>query len=66
MPDLFLNIRDDLAGVDLVPAAVEVFGRDAKLYDEVAGKVHRLGFASFFTPESQQGGLIVSHDDPGV
>ena len=37
-----------------------------ELDDKVAGQVLWLDLAAFFAPKPQQGGLIVSHDDPGV
>jgi hypothetical protein len=32
-----LDIRDDLTGIGLVPAPIEILGYDTKLDDEVAG-----------------------------
>ena len=66
MPDPPLDIRDDLPGIGLVPAPVEVLGRDTKLDDEIAGKVLRLDFTALFPPQPDESGLIVAHDDPGV
>ena len=45
-----LHIRDDLTGIGLVPAAVEVLGGDAELDDEVAGEVFGFDLAPFFLP----------------
>jgi hypothetical protein len=61
-----LHIRDDLAGMALVPAPVELFGYSSELNDQVAGQVLGLGVAALFPPEPEQGGLVVSHDNPGV
>ena len=61
-----LHVADDLAGVGLVPAPVEVLGRDAELDDEIAGEVLRLDLAALLLPEAEQGGLIAAHDDAGV
>jgi hypothetical protein len=36
MSDPFLNIDDRLSGVGLVPAPVEVLGREPELDDEIA------------------------------
>jgi hypothetical protein len=47
MPDLFLDIRDDLAGIGLVPAPVQVLGGQPELDDEIAGKVLRPDLARF-------------------
>ena len=66
MPDLPLDVRDDLPGIALVPAPIEVLGDQAELDDEVAGEVLRLDLAALFPPEPEQGGLVVAHDDPGV
>jgi hypothetical protein len=37
MLDALLHILDGLAGVALVPAAVQVFGNDAELDDQIVG-----------------------------
>ena len=66
MPDPPLDVRDDLAGIALVPMPVEVLGHQAELDDEVAGEVLRLDLAAFLPPEAEQGGLVIAHDDPGV
>ena len=66
MPDVRLHVRDDLPGIGLVPAPVQLLGHRSKLDDEVAGEVLRLGFAALLPPQPQQGGLVVAHDDPGV
>ena len=66
MADLPLDVRDDLTGVGLVPAPVQLLGGRAELNDEVAGQVLWLNLAAFFPPQPQQGGLVVAHDDPGV
>jgi hypothetical protein len=44
--DLFLDIGDDLAGIGLVPAPIEVLGDEPELDDEIAREVLRLDFAS--------------------
>ena len=66
MPDAALDIGEDLAGIALVPAPVEVLGDDPELDDEVAGKVLRLDLAALLPPQPHQGGLVIAHDDPGV
>ena len=45
MPDLPLDIRDELTGIRLVPAPVQLLGGQAELDDEVAGQVLRLQLA---------------------
>src|SRR5208282_1281125 len=66
MLDVPLDVADDLTGIELVPAPVEVLGDSSELHDEVAGEVLRYGFAALFAPEPQECGFIVAHDDPGV
>ena len=50
LPDLFLDIGNDLTGIGLVPAPVQVLSREAKVDDEIAGEVLRLDFAAFLPP----------------
>jgi hypothetical protein len=45
MPDVLLHIRNDLPGIGLIPAAVQLLRSDAELHDEVTGEVPRLGVA---------------------
>jgi hypothetical protein len=66
MPDVALDIRKHLAGIVLILASVQVLGRNAKLDDEIAGKVFGLDFAAFFPPEPEKGGFVIAHNDPGV
>ena len=66
MPDLPLDVRDDLTGIGLVPAPVQLLGGQAELDDEVAGQVLRLDLAAFFPPKPEERRLIVAHDDSGV
>ena len=66
MPDLPLHISEDLSGIGLIPAPVQVLSRNTKLDDEIARQVFWLDLAPFFLPEPEQGGFIVAHDDPGV
>jgi hypothetical protein len=66
MPNPALHIADLLAGVSLVPGAVELLGCPPELHDEVPREVLQLGLAPFFAPEPNQGGFIVAHDDPCV
>ena len=61
-----LHLGDDLAGIALVPVPVEVLGHGAELDDQVVRQVLGLDLAALFPPEPEQGGFIVSHDDPGV
>jgi hypothetical protein len=61
-----LHICNDPPRVGLVPAPVKLLGSEAELDDEVAGQVLRLNLAALFSPQPQQGGLVIAHDDPGV
>jgi hypothetical protein len=61
-----LYVFNDLTGIAFVPLPIEVFGYQAELDDEVAGKVLRFDLASFFAPEAEEGGFIITHYDPGV
>jgi len=66
MPDPALHVADLPAAVALIPRAIELLGCSPELHDEVAREVLRLGLAPFFAPQAHQGGLIVTHDDPGI
>ena len=66
MSEPALNGLDALPGVALVPSPIERFSRQPELNDEVAGQVLRFDFAPFLSPEAEQGGFVVAHDDPGI
>jgi hypothetical protein len=66
VPNLFLDIRDDLFGIGLVPVPVQVLGRQAQLNDEIVRQVVGRDLSAFFPPQSDEGGLIVAHDDAGI
>src|SRR5882672_10237613 len=66
MADPALDIGNDLPGVELVPAPVQILGDGPKLDDEVPGEVLRLDLAPLLPPQPHQSDLIVAHDDPGV
>src|SRR5262249_19487060 len=66
MADLPLDIGDNLAGIGLVPPPVQRLGGNTKLDNQISGKVLWLDLATLFFPQAHQGGLIVSHDDPGL
>ena len=61
-----LDRCQNLPGIAFEPAAVEVFGDHAELDNEVAGEVLGLDFAPRFTPEADDGSLVVAQDDPRV
>jgi len=66
MGDLPLDIGKKLAGISLIPAPIEILGGQPELDDEVARQVFRLDLAPLFAPKTEERGLVVAHDDPGV
>ena len=66
MPDLPLDVRDDLTGIRLVPAPVQLLSGQAELNEEVAGQVLWFPLAAFFPPEAEERRLVVAHDDPRI
>ena len=61
-----LHVRNDLTGIGLVPAPVQVLGHGPKLDDEVAGEVLRLGLAALLAPSRSSAVFVIAHDDSGV
>ena len=61
-----LNVGDHLPSIGLVPAPIEVLGRDPELDHKIAGQVLRLDLAPLLPPQPDQRRLITSHDDPGI
>ena len=66
MPHLLLQVGKDLAGIGLIPAPVQVLGRETELDDEVAGEVLGLDLAPLFPPKPEQGSFVIAHDHPSV
>ena len=66
MLDAALDVGDAPARVALVPGPVEVLGRSPELDNEVARQVFRFSLAALFAPQTDQGGFIAAHDDPGI
>jgi hypothetical protein len=66
MADVSPDVGEDLAGVGLIPAPVQLLSGDAKLDHEVGRKVPPLDFPTFLTPEPNQSGFIIAHNDPGM
>jgi hypothetical protein len=66
MPDLPLDIGEGLASIGLIPTPIQVLRGQAELDDEVAREVLRLDLAPLHPPQSEEGRLIVAHDNPGV
>ena len=61
-----LPMADPMAGLTLVPGAVEFLGHEPELDNELAGQIRRLGLAALLLPQPDQGGLVTAHDDAGV
>jgi hypothetical protein len=50
MSQVLLHVGDDLPGIGLVPAPVQLLGYDPELDDEVAREVLRLSLATLLPP----------------
>ena len=61
-----LDVGNPVAGVELIPAAVEVLGGQPQLNDQDASQVERRLLAALFPPEPQKSLFVLAHDDPGV
>jgi hypothetical protein len=66
MTDPALDIGEYLTRIGLIPAPVQLFGRNAELDNEIARKIRGLDLAPLLTSEADQGRLIIAHNDPGV
>ena len=64
--DPALDVCDDLAGIALEPAPIELLGRGPELDDEVVGEVLGFDLAALLAPEAEKRALVVAHDDPRV
>src|ERR1035437_9272051 len=64
--DPTLDVLDGRAGIALVPGPIERLGHQAELDDEVGGQVLGVGLAALFPPEAEQGGHVVTPDDPSI
>ena len=62
MADLPLNVRNDLAGIGLVPAPIKVLSHYPELDDEIAGQVLWFDLATLFAPKPDQRPFIITHD----
>ena len=61
-----LPLADPMAGVSLVPGAVERLGHEPQLNNEFAGQIRRFGLSPFLLPKPDQGSFVMAHDDAGV
>ena len=66
MADCLLDVGDDLAGIRLVPAPIEVFRDQPELNNEVAGEILRLDLAAFLSPQPQKGCFVIAHNNAGI
>src|SRR6516165_3036453 len=66
MADLLLNIGKNLSGIGVVPAPVQLLGRNTKLDNEIGGQVLRLDLATLLPPQPGQRPLISPHNDASV
>jgi hypothetical protein len=66
VPHMALDVRDAIARVQFVPATVEVLGNETKLRDQHSRQVEWSFLAALFAPETQEGLLVLAHDDPRV
>jgi hypothetical protein len=63
MPHSLLNVGDHLPGIGLIPAPVQVLGRNTKLDHQVTREVLRLDLAALLAPEPNQRPLVTPHDN---
>jgi hypothetical protein len=61
-----LDVLNQVPGIGLIPAPIEVFGDHPKLDDEIGGEILGLNLASFLPPQARERLLVIAHDDPGV
>ena len=66
MDGVALDVRDAVAGVLLIPAAVEVFGDQAELDDQDVREIEAGDFTALFLPQAQQCLFVLAHDDAGI
>jgi hypothetical protein len=59
VPDLALNIGEDLPRIGLVPAPIQLLGRKTELNNEIARKVLWLDFAPLLPPQPDEGILPI-------
>jgi hypothetical protein len=61
-----LDVRDPVARVQLIPAAVEVFGDEAQLDDQLSRQVLCGRLTPFLAPQAMEGFFVLAHDHPGI
>jgi hypothetical protein len=50
MPDLALDISENLPAIRLIPAPVKILGGNAKLYNEIGREILRLDLPALLPP----------------
>jgi hypothetical protein len=66
MDGVTLDVRNPVARVELVPAAVEVLGDQSKLDDKNGRQIEWRRLASLFPPQTMEGLLVLAHYDPSI
>ena len=66
MPNVLLHIRNDLPGIGLVPAAVQLFRGCSSWTTRLPERSSGSASPRFSRHSRSQGGLVLAHDDPGV
>ena len=61
-----LHVFNDVAGVALVPAPIELFGHRAELNDQIFGEIFGLDLTSLFAPQADEQVLVVTHNHPRI
>jgi hypothetical protein len=61
-----LDIDQDLPGIGLIPAPIEVLGHHPKLNNQITGYILRLDLAALFPPEPDERLVVIAYDDPGI
>ena len=61
-----LDPAKGVTGVAFEPVAVEGFGHDPELDDEIAGQVLWLDLAALLAPKAEKGTFIIARNDPSV
>jgi hypothetical protein len=56
-----LNMGEAVSAVPLIPEAVEWFGNQPELNDEVSREVFGLNFAALFTPKVEKRVFVGTH-----
>ena len=66
MDNPLLDGSDFLAGLSLDPAAVQIFGDEPQLDDQLTREVQTCLLTALLPPECEERLLVLAHDDPGI